>query len=69
MELCNFTSLFEIFCTIYLAYVITDNYSESNFIATITEKIDLIEMGLTWNSEVKKNKNFQDLVAQMKYRM
>ena len=37
--------------------------------ATITEKIDLIEMGLTWNSEVKKNKNFQDLVAQMKYRM
>lgn len=39
MELCNFTSLFEIFCTIYLAYVITDNYSESNFIATITEKI------------------------------
>lgn len=37
--------------------------------ATITETIDLIEMGLSWNPEIKKNKNFQDLVAQMKYRM
>jgi hypothetical protein len=39
MDLCNFTSLFEIFCTIYLAYIITDNFTESSFIATITEKI------------------------------
>lgn len=39
MELCNFTSLFEIFCTIYLAYIVTDNFTDSNFIATITEKI------------------------------
>jgi ABC-type multidrug transport system fused ATPase/permease subunit len=39
MELSNFNSLFEIFCTIYLAYIIGDNFSESNFIALITEKI------------------------------
>ncbi len=39
MELCNFNSLFEIFCTIYLAYIVTDNFSDSNFISTITEKI------------------------------
>lgn len=39
MDLCNFTSIFEIFCTIYLAYIVTDNFVESNFIATITEKI------------------------------
>lgn len=37
--------------------------------ATITETIDLIEMGFSWNPEIKKNKNFQELVAQMKYRM
>lgn len=37
--------------------------------ATITETIDLIEMGLCWNREIKKDKNFQELVAQMKYRM
>ena len=37
--------------------------------ATITETIDLIEMGLCWDRDIKKNKNFQDLVAQMKFRM
>lgn len=37
--------------------------------ATITETIDLIEMGFCWDRDIKKNKNFQELVAQMKYRM
>ena len=37
--------------------------------ATITETIDLIEMGFTWSSNLKENKNFQELVSQMKYRM
>lgn len=37
--------------------------------ATITETIDLIEMGLCWNRDIKSNKNFQDLVQQMKFRM
>lgn len=37
--------------------------------ATITETIDLMEMGLCWNPNIKSNKNFQDLVAQMKFRM
>jgi ABC-type nitrate/sulfonate/bicarbonate transport system ATPase subunit len=37
--------------------------------ATITESIDLIEMGLCWDPEIKNKRNFQELVAQMKYRM
>lgn len=37
--------------------------------ATITETIDLIEMGLCWDREIKNNKNFQELVMQMKYKM
>lgn len=37
--------------------------------ATITETIDLIEMGLAWNPEVKRDKNFIELVAQMKNKM
>jgi ABC-type nitrate/sulfonate/bicarbonate transport system ATPase subunit len=37
--------------------------------ATITETIDLMEMGFSWDPQIKKNKNFQDLVAQMKFRM
>jgi ABC-type nitrate/sulfonate/bicarbonate transport system ATPase subunit len=42
---------------------------ENNQGATITETIDLMQLGLTWNPEIKKNKDFQDLVAQMKYKM
>jgi ABC-type nitrate/sulfonate/bicarbonate transport system ATPase subunit len=37
--------------------------------ATITEKIDLMEMGLTWDREIKTKKAFIDLVAQMKFKM
>ena len=37
--------------------------------STITEKIDLMEMGFSWDPEIKKNKGFMDLVAQMKFRM
>ena len=37
--------------------------------STITETIDLMQMGFTWEPEIKKNKNFQELVLQMKYRM
>jgi ABC-type nitrate/sulfonate/bicarbonate transport system ATPase subunit len=37
--------------------------------STITETIDLIEMGFAWDPEIKKNKAFQDLVSQMKFRM
>jgi len=42
---------------------------EHNFGSTITETIDLIEMGFCWDPEIKKNKDFQELVTQMKYRM
>ncbi len=37
--------------------------------ATITETIDLIQMGFTWDPDIKKNKAFQELVSQMKFRM
>jgi len=37
--------------------------------STITECIDLVEMGFSWNPDIKKNKDFQELVAQLKYRM
>jgi ABC-type nitrate/sulfonate/bicarbonate transport system ATPase subunit len=37
--------------------------------STITEIIDLMQMGFSWDPEIKKNKAFQELVSQMKYRM
>lgn len=37
--------------------------------ATITETIDLIEMGFTWTANIKESKKFQELVSQMKYKM
>jgi ABC-type nitrate/sulfonate/bicarbonate transport system ATPase subunit len=37
--------------------------------ATITEIIDLMEMDLCWNPEIKKNKKFQDLVGEIKFKM
>jgi len=37
--------------------------------ATITETIDFIGLGLCWDSDIKKKKEFQELVAQMKFRM
>jgi ABC-type nitrate/sulfonate/bicarbonate transport system ATPase subunit len=37
--------------------------------ATITESIDLMEMGLSWTKDIKEKRAFQELVAQMKYRI
>lgn len=37
--------------------------------STITETIDLMHLGFAWNPEIKKNKDFQDLVSQMKFRI
>ncbi len=37
--------------------------------STITETIDLVQMGFCWNKEIKKNKDFQEMIIQMKYRM
>lgn len=37
--------------------------------STITETIDLIQLGFAWEPEIKKNKNFQELVLQMKFKM
>lgn len=37
--------------------------------ATITETIDLMHMGLAWDPEIKRKKEFIDLVSQMKFRI
>lgn len=37
--------------------------------ATITEKLDLIELGMAWNPEIKADHKFQDMVTQMKYKI
>ncbi|MBC7888220.1 MAG: ABC transporter ATP-binding protein [Ferruginibacter sp.] len=37
--------------------------------ATITEKLDLIEMGMAWNPEIKNDHKFQEMVAHMKYKI
>lgn len=37
--------------------------------ATITETIDLIEMGLAWNPEIRENEKFQHLVSQIKHKI
>jgi ABC-type nitrate/sulfonate/bicarbonate transport system ATPase subunit len=37
--------------------------------ATITEKLDLIDMGFAWDPQIRENSKFQDLVKQMKYKI
>jgi ABC-type nitrate/sulfonate/bicarbonate transport system ATPase subunit len=37
--------------------------------ATITEKLDLIDMGFAWNTGIREDHKFQDLVKQMKYKI
>lgn len=37
--------------------------------ATITETIDLIEMGLAWNPAIREDARFQQLVAQIKHKI
>ncbi len=42
---------------------------EGHLGATITETIDMIHLGFAWNREIKKDKEFQDLVGHMKFKM
>jgi ABC-type nitrate/sulfonate/bicarbonate transport system ATPase subunit len=37
--------------------------------ATITETLDLIEMGFAWNPQIRENQNFQHLVSQIKHKI
>jgi ABC-type nitrate/sulfonate/bicarbonate transport system ATPase subunit len=37
--------------------------------ATITETIDLIELGFAWNPDIRENGNFQHLVSQIKHKI
>jgi ABC-type nitrate/sulfonate/bicarbonate transport system ATPase subunit len=47
------------------AFVIANEPNKEG--ATITHTLDLMEMGLAWNPEIKKQKAFIDLVGQIKY--
>lgn len=47
------------------AFVIANEPNKEG--ATITNTLDLMEMGLAWNPEIKKQKAFIDLVGQIKY--
>jgi ABC-type nitrate/sulfonate/bicarbonate transport system ATPase subunit len=49
------------------AFILANQEGKSG--ATITETIDLVEMGFSWNPEIKKNKDFIEMVSQMKFRM
>ena len=37
--------------------------------ATITETLDLIEMGLAWNPAIRENTHFQHLVGQIRHKI
>ena len=37
--------------------------------ATITEKLDLIEMGYAWNNEIRSDHKFQEMVGQIKFKI
>jgi ABC-type nitrate/sulfonate/bicarbonate transport system ATPase subunit len=37
--------------------------------ATITETLDLIELGLAWNPNIRENQAFQTLVSQIKHKI
>jgi ABC-type nitrate/sulfonate/bicarbonate transport system ATPase subunit len=37
--------------------------------ATITETLDLIEMGFAWNPQIRENEKFQHLVSQIKHKI
>ncbi len=37
--------------------------------ATVTETIDLIQLGFAWNKEIRENTHFQELVSQIKYKI
>ena len=37
--------------------------------ATVSETLDLMEMGFAWNPEIRKNGAFQELVAQIKHKI
>jgi ABC-type nitrate/sulfonate/bicarbonate transport system ATPase subunit len=37
--------------------------------ATITEILDLIELGFAWNPEIRENQHFQHLVSQIKHKI
>lgn len=49
------------------AYILANQEGKQG--ATITETIDLIELGFSWNSDIKSNKDFQQLVSQIKHKI
>ena len=46
-----------------------DNASWTKDGATVTETIDLIQLGFAWNKDIRMNAQFQELVAQIKFKI
>lgn len=51
------------------AFIIAKEKGKENEGATITETLDLIEMGFAWNPEIRENSAFQHLVSQIKHKI
>ncbi len=49
------------------AYILANEVGKNG--ATVTETIDLISLGFAWNKEIRQNAQFQDLVAQIKFKI
>jgi ABC-type nitrate/sulfonate/bicarbonate transport system ATPase subunit len=49
------------------AYVLANQPNKEG--ATMTEIIDLMALGFAWDKEIRQNAHFQDLVAQIKYKI
>src|SRR5688572_30310892 len=51
------------------AFILAREKNKDKEGATITETIDLIEMGLAWNPSIRENEKFQHLVSQIKHKI
>jgi ABC-type nitrate/sulfonate/bicarbonate transport system ATPase subunit len=49
------------------AFILANEHGKEG--ATITEQIDLVESGLAWNPDIKNDRRFHELVAEMKYKI
>jgi ABC-type nitrate/sulfonate/bicarbonate transport system ATPase subunit len=49
------------------AYILANQPGKDG--ATVTETIDLIKLGFAWNPEIRQNSAFQEMVAQIKYKI
>jgi ABC-type nitrate/sulfonate/bicarbonate transport system ATPase subunit len=51
------------------AFIIAKEKGKENEGATVTETLDLIEMGFAWNPHIREDNKFQSLVSQIKHKI